>query len=275
MRGPHARLNRAKTALLVLLTVPFLYPFAFLLGTAFKPLPDFNRDEVGFPSRLTWANLTTAWNEANLGPANWHSCIAVGVGVAVTVIISAAGAFWFMRHTGRIATLLRVAIIGTLALPAPVFVIPLFVLLSDQGLTDNLVVLGFVYAGTTAGFGLYLMHAYFKSIPAEILEAAQVDGASLLAQFWRVILPLSKPAIATLAALTFVWSWGDLLLAVVLVQDPGQRTLTVSAALLADQYSTDIPKEAAGVVVAIIPMLVVFLIGQRYLVRGIAAGVGK
>ena len=119
------------------------------------------------------------------------------------------------------------------------------------------------------------MHAYFRSIPTEILEAAQVDGASLMAQFYRIILPLSKPAIATLAALTFVWSWGDLLLSVVLVQDPGQRTLTVSAALLSDQYSTDIPKNAAGVVVAIIPMLLVFLIGQRYLVRGIAAGVGK
>lgn len=275
MRGAHLGWNPAKTALLVLATLPFLYPFAFLLGTALKPLPDFNRDEVGFPARLTWDNLNTAWNEANLGPANWHSCIAVGVGVCVTVIVSAAGAFWFMRHRGRLATLLRVAIIGTLALPAPVFVIPLFVLLSDRGLTDNLAVLGVVYAGTTAGFGLYLMHAYYKSIPAEIMEAAQVDGATLSAQFFRIILPLSKPAIATLAALTFVWSWGDLLLSVVLVQDPGQRTLTVSAALLADQYSTDIPKNAAGVVVAIVPMLLVFMAGQRYLVRGIAAGVSK
>lgn len=173
------------------------------------------------------------------------------------------------------ATILRTVIIGTLALPGPIFIIPLFVLLSDLGLTNNLIVLGVVYAGTTAGFGLYLMHAYYKGIPSDIIEAAQVDGASLAKQFFLIVLPLSKPAIATLASLTFVWSWGDLLLSVVLIQDPGQRTLTVATALLSNQFNTDIPKNAAEVVVAIIPMLIVFLVGQRYLVRGIAAGVGK
>jgi ABC-type glycerol-3-phosphate transport system permease component len=270
-----ARFNPAKTALLVVATLPFLYPFAFLVATALKPQAEFNQDAIGFPANPTTANLQAAWHDAGLGQAMLNSAIAVGIAVIVTVIISAAGAFWFLRHDGRSSRLLLYGLIGTMALPPPVFIIPLFVMLSDYGLTDNLLVLGFVYAGWNASFGLYLMLAYFRGLPPELLEAAQVDGAGVLQVLTRVIVPLSKPALATLAVLTFIWSWSDLLLAIVLVQDPARRLLIPATALLSNQYSTNIPENAAGVLIAVVPMLLVFLLGQRALVRGILAGVGK
>ena len=102
-----------------------------------------------------------------------------------------------------------------------------------------------------------------------------MDGASQLQLLLLVMLPLSLPVLATLAVLTFIWSWSDLLISIVLVQDPAKRLLTPATALLSDQYSTNVPKNAAGVLIAIVPMLIVFLIGQRALVRGILAGVGK
>jgi ABC-type glycerol-3-phosphate transport system permease component len=270
-----SRWSPSKTAVLVVFCVPFLYPFVFLVGTALKPLSAFNQNEVNLPSRPTLTNLESAWNFASLGPAMLHSAIAVGVAVVVTVGISAAGAFWFLGHDGRVARVARYCLIGTMALPPPVFIIPLFVLISAHGLANSLVVVGLVYAGWNASFGLYLTYAYFRGLPAEVLEAAEVDGASRLQLLWRVIVPLSKPVLATLAVLTFIWSWSDLLISVVLVQDPGRRLLTPATALLASQYSTNTPRNAAGVLIAILPILVVFLVGQRWLVRGILAGVGK
>jgi ABC-type glycerol-3-phosphate transport system permease component len=197
------------------------------------------------------------------------------VAVATAVAVSAAGAFWFLLHGGRLAKALRVLLVGTMALPPPVFIIPLFVILSDRGLTSNLVVLGVVYAAWSSGFGLYLLYTFYRGLPPELLEAARVDGASTLQLFLRVILPLSRPAIATLAALTFLWSWSDLLIAVVLVREPSSRTLTVAAALLSDQYATNTTRNAAGVLIALLPMLLAFLVAQRYIARGIVAGAGR
>lgn len=270
-----SRWSPTRTGVLIVFCLPFLYPFVFLFSTALKPLSEFNQNPVGMPSNPTFFNISDAWHTASLGPAMLHSIIAVGVAVVATVAISVAGAYWFLGHDGRLSRALRVCLIGTMALPPPVFIVPLFVLLSNHGLTDNLFVLGLVYAGWNASFGLYLMYAYFRGLPGEVLEAAEVDGATQLQLLTRVIMPLSRPVLATLAVLTFIWSWSDLLLSVVLVQDPGKRLLTPSTALLADQYSTNIPRNAAGVLIAILPMLLVFLLGQRSLVRGILAGVGK
>jgi ABC-type glycerol-3-phosphate transport system permease component len=270
------RWSPLRITILVLATIPFLYPFWILITTALKPLREFQASPISWPDQPTLDNLTSAWREAELGRALVNSLIAVTVGVVATAMISSAAAFWFVRHRGRLATVLRIAIIGTMALPPPIFVIPLFVLLADLRTTDNLIVLGLVYAAWNCGFGLYLMYSYMRgAIPPEVLEAAEVDGASAFRQFRRLVLPLSGPALATLSALVFVWSWSDLLLAVVLIQDPTRRTLVPATALLADRYLTDVPAQAAGVVIALVPMLLVFMIGQRYLRRGIMAGIGK
>ena len=269
------RVSWPKTLLLALATVPFLYPFAFLIATAVKPVSEFQESSVALPSNPTTENLTDAWGEAGLGNAMLHSLLAVGISVAVTVLISACGAFWFLTHRGRISKTMRTIVVGTMALPASVFVIPLFVMLTERNWTNNLIVLGFVYAAWNAGFGTYLMYAYFDGLPGEILEAARVDGASEAQQLFRMLLPLSRPALATLAALAFLWSWSDLLISVILVQDPGRRTVTSSVALLADQFSTNTPRLAAGVLIALVPTLLVFAFGQRYIARGVTAGVGK
>jgi ABC-type glycerol-3-phosphate transport system permease component len=280
-RGPvrvrkRRRWSPGRTTVLVIAALPFLYPFAFLVGTALKPNAEFVADEVNFPSHATFANFSSAWTQADLGAGMVHSAIAVGVGVVLTVLISASSGFWFLIHQGRAATALRIILIGTMALPPPVFIIPLFVLLSDWQLSNNLIVLGCVYAAWNGSFGLYLTYAYYqRAIPEEVLEAARIDGATRWAQFRRIVLPLSKPAMATIAVLSFVWSWSDLLLAIVLIQNPAQRTLIPATTLLTNRYNTDLPANAAAVVLALLPMLIVFLGGQRFLQRGILAGVGK
>lgn len=264
-----------RTLIAILIAIPFIYPFVFLLGTALKPNEQFIEDAAGLPSSLTLENLDDAWTTAALGPAMARSAVAVAVAVVVTVTISVAGAFWFLNHRGRVAALLRWAVIATMAVPVPVFIIPLFLQVNRWGLDDSLVTVGFAFAAWNASFGLYLTYAYLQGLPLDVLEAAAIDGASRFQQLRYIIIPLSRPVLATLAVLTFVWAWSDLLISVVLVQDPAQRLLIPSTALLADRFSSDVPRDAAGVLIALLPIVLVFLAGQRALVRGITAGVGK
>lgn len=264
-----------RLVLMLVVSVPFVYPFLFLVGTALKPTSEFATNEGGLPHAITGGNLHDAWVDAGLGRATLNSIVAVSIAVVVTVAISTLGAYWFTRHEGRLARVLRWGLIGTMAIPLPVFIIPLFLELSDHNLTNNLVAMGLVYAGWNSSFGLYLTYAYFKGLPPEVLEAADIDGATLFQQLRYVIVPLSRPVLVTLAVFSFIWSWSDLFASVVLVQDPGRRLLVPATALLSDAHVSNVPRNAAGVVIAMVPMLLVFLAGQRALVRGILAGVGK
>jgi raffinose/stachyose/melibiose transport system permease protein len=269
------RLRWTRTSLLLLLAVPFVYPFVFLVATAVKTNEQFADNSTGLPTSATFENFRQAWVQASLGHAMLNSVLAVGIAVVATVVISAAGAFWFLRHEGRVASVLRWSLIALMAVPLPVYIIPLFLQLSDRGLTDNLVVMGLIYAAWNSTFGLFLMYSYFKDLPAEVIEAATIDGATLLQLLRHVIVPLSKPVLGTLAVFSFIWSWSDLLAAVVIVQEPSKRLLVPATTLLSDIHSNNIPKNTAGLVIALVPMLLVFLVGQRALVRGILSGVGK
>lgn len=273
--GQRLAWSPAKTAVLMFVTLPFLIPFLFLTSTAVRPLSDFTRSEAGFPTHLTMANLEVAWRDAGLGPAFIHSLVTVTLAVPLILSISLMGGVWFLRHTSRPARIMRYVLVGSIAIPRPVIIIPLFVGLSDFGLADNLVMLAVVFAGSIAGFGLYFTHSHLRSLPIELFEAAEIDGASLWQMMLHVFLPLSKPVLATIGSLAFIWFWGDLLIAVVLVQDPSQRLATPAVTLLADEYWTNIPAMAAGVLIVLLPMLWVFFLAQRWLAKGILAGMGK
>jgi raffinose/stachyose/melibiose transport system permease protein len=265
-----------KTAAALLLCVPFLYPFVFALFVAVKTPREFFVHPAGVPRSFTLENFSSAWSGAQLGRGMRNSLIAVGIGVVVCCLLSMTAAFWFHRHPGRTARLLFVALCSIWALPFAIWLIPSFVLLSDLRLTNSLFVLGVMYAAVNAPFGIYLMWSYYKTgIPAEVMEAAQVDGASLVRQFTAIIVPLSLPAVATVASLSFVFMWGDLFIAVVLLQDPGKFTLVASASTLVTRLNPAIQEVAAATIISLLPQLAVFLLAQRALIRGFTAGVGK
>jgi len=274
--GP-SRWSMRRTGFLVAATIPFLYPFAFLAATAFKTQGDYVHHQISIvPRQVTLDHLQSAWHGATLGQSLINSAIAVTLGVVLCVVISSAGAFWFLRHPGKLAKTILAGIVGLWIIPFVVYIIPFFVILTNLRLTDNLIVLGVVYAALNAPFGAYLMYAYYRGgIPTEVIEAAHIDGATLFQQFTRVILPLSRPALFTLAALTFVWSWGDLLAGVVLLQDPGKWTVTVAASSLVAKFEPAIQQSAAAALIGILPLIVVFLFAQRAIMRGFTAGLGK
>jgi ABC-type glycerol-3-phosphate transport system permease component len=164
--------------------------------------------------------------------------------------------------------------------PFVIYVIPLFVLFSQLGLTDNLVILGIAIAAVNVPFGIFLAVAYLRSgLPRDVVEAARVDGATTWQEFSAIVLPLMRPALGTLAALGFIWAWGDLLMSVIFIQSADNYTMTVATSTISrnspQHGASAVQVLAAAGLIAIVPLALVFLLFQRAISRGLVAGVGR
>ena len=178
---------------MVLAVVPFVYPFVFIALTALKPADEFRTNKLGVPHSLTLAHLRSAWHRADLGSALLNSAVVCTLGVAVLLVTTSLGAYWFLRNQNRMGRILLIVFIGAWALPVVTWIVPLFVLLSQLGQTNNLIVLGFAYGALNAPFGLYLFYTFFREgVPPEIIEAGEVDGASTFQQFRSIVLPVER-----------------------------------------------------------------------------------
>ncbi len=265
-----------RLAIVVAISGIYLYPLVFMVLTALKPTDEYLQSPAGWPSSLTLEHFRNAWENAHLGRALVNSLIAVGLGVVICTMTVSLAAFWFARHRGRVASSLLASFGSLWVVPQVIWLMPLFVILSTFELTSNLLVLGVVYGTVYAPAFIWLVWAYFlQALPPAILEAAELDGAGPLRQYWHIVLPLSKPALAVVAALAFIMGWGDLLLAVVLLQDPELYTVVPAASTLVTRLNAAVQTTTAAAVLLSIPSFLVFLVAQKAIVRGITSGFGK
>ena len=242
----------------------------------FRTSDDYLTNPVGIPRHFSTQVLAEAWQSGGLGRGLLNSLIAVVIGVVIATVTSSLAAWWFFRHAGRMSKLLLGLLLGVWLFPTVVYLLPLYAIAAQHGLTDNLVVLGVLYAAMNLPFGVWLLYTHFRdAVPEEVFEAAAMDGAGPLTTFRRIALPLSLPMLGTCVALFFIFMWGDLLLSVVMIQDPDKFTSTVRAASFLNRLSGGVQSSDAAAFVTMVPMLVVFLVAQRSIVRGFTAGIGK
>lgn len=273
-RAPR-RTNMLQVALLGGLAVTCVYPLVFVISTALRTQREYADNPLGLPARPSLTALEEAWTRADVGTFAVNSLVVVSI--AVVLIVAAASvagyALVHLRFPLRKAGFGLVLLL--MMLPATVLMIPIFRTVQDLGLLNSYLGLVLVYVSLNAPFSIYMMSSFYRRLPTELLEAAYVDGASTLRTFWSVVLPLAKPALLTLVTLNFLWLWNELLFSLLIVQDPSRRTLMVGLALLKGEYTTDIPLLASGLVLALVPPLVIFLLFQRSLVSGLTAGAVK
>jgi raffinose/stachyose/melibiose transport system permease protein len=266
----------ARNVVALALTLPFLYPFYFLIITAFKSNKNYASNQLGLPHPVVLTQFTSAWQSASLGRSLLNSTIAAGIGALVTIVLSAPAADWCARTRSRGKSV----VLGTVAciwmIPMIIWIIPMFVELSRAHMTNNLLVLGVIYGVTNTPLGLYLLYAYLAdAVPGEIREAAVVAGAKPRHVFFMISLPISVPVLATIAVLAFVWSWGDVLIAAVLLQSQSDWTVTLAATSFVSRYGVSIQQEAAAAIISMLPMVVIFAVGQRGIVKGLTVGSGR
>src|SRR5215210_1844186 len=259
-------------AVLTLLTVVFVAPRLWMLSTSFKTRPGATQFRLTWiPREFSTKGYDPIFSSTTQTPVlRWfaNSMIAAsGHTLLVLVTASLAGyALARMRFPGR--NLAFAVIVGTLFIPQFVFLMPNYLIVDYFGWLDTL--LAVLVPGAAGAFGVFFLRQFFLSLPKELEEAALIDGANRLQIFLRVILPLSKPPLATLAVLSFLVNWNDFLWPVYVLISPESQTLPPGLSTLQSAYNTDYTVIMAGGVIASIPVLILFAFAQRYIIEGVS-----
>ncbi|RZS91651.1 carbohydrate ABC transporter membrane protein 2 (CUT1 family) [Motilibacter rhizosphaerae] len=267
----HQREAVVGRGLLILLMLITVLPFLSLVVTALHPSGTYP-EGISWPHSPHWGNFADAFRAADMGKLLLSSVLIVlGVVPASLLLGTMAGfAFGHLRMAGhRVVFLLFV--LG-LTLPFEGILTPLYYQVRDMGLLNTRWAIILPLIGLFMPFSVLWMRAHFVNVPAELSEAASVDGASTWQQFWRIQVPLATPALSSLAILLFLWTWNQFLLSIVLVDDPTKRTMAGALGAFQGQYGTDIPLLCAGSVLILLPTLAVFLVFQRRFVSALLQG---
>ncbi|MFA9447092.1 carbohydrate ABC transporter permease [Egicoccus sp. AB-alg6-2] len=259
-------------AVLILLSVIYLAPLLWMLSTSFKTSPEATR----WPLELLPSQITTAAYELLFRPGTdtpvlrWflNSMIAATAHAVLVVATAAPAAYALARMDFRGKKLLFGVILSTLFIPPIIFLVPNYLIVDTFGWLDSLWAV--IVPQAAGALGVFLLRQFFLGLPDELEEAALIDGANQFQVFWRVVLPLSKPALATLLVLAFLTNWNDFLWPVYVLFNPDSLTLPPGLARLQGAYTVNYPVIMAGGVIASAPVIALFVFAQRYVIEGVA-----
>jgi raffinose/stachyose/melibiose transport system permease protein len=274
MRGSK-RVRFIKNTLMFVLLLIFLIPFIIIIFNTFKTTQQFIDNPISLPTQYNFDNYTNAIDEMNFVTGSLNSFIITISGVFLVVLFSSMTAYLFARYKWKINKILFFVMIASMTIPFQVVMIPLVTIYGSLGFLDSRQALLFMYLGFGAPFAIFTFHGFIKGIPIALEEAASIDGCSKLRAFFQIILPLLKPALSTVIVLDVLWMWNDYLLPSLILQSPELRTLPLSTYNFFSSYSVDFTPLMAGLVMTIIPVLILYLFLQKYIIEGISQGAVK
>lgn len=263
------------TVILVVGAFVATFPLYYTVVTAIKTNKAYALSRFAFPADPTLANFAIQFRRFNVARLIFNSAVTTTGGVVLCTLLAlmVAYAVTKIRFPGR--NVVFAFLVGTLVIPFPTIMIPVYQTVLDLGIVNRYYGLILAYTAFGLPLGVYLLGAYFRGIPHEIMEAARMDGASHVQIMGRVMFPISRPGIAALAIINSVWMWNDLLLPLLLLPGEKRTTLMVAVASQRNNIEVNIPIISAGLTIAIIPILVAYLIFQQQLIRGMTAGAVK
>ena len=253
---------------LILSAIAFLmlFPLMWLIGTSFKsPTEDiFTFPPQIFPTQPTFSNFVTVWQSYPFGQYLINSTVVAVCTVGSNLIFCSLAAYPLARLSFRGRELLFALILATIMIPFQIIMIPLYILAVNLGLRNTY--MGIILPNLTSAFGIFLLRQALKAVPLELEEAARIDGCSELGIWWNIMIPAIRPALFTLAIFVFIGSWSDFIWPLIVLDDPDYYTLPLAVENLAGSFSLDWKLVAAGSVISIAPILILFLLIQRYII---------
>jgi len=262
-------------AILILISAAWIIPAISIIFTAIKSRPDFFSGLGLFelPDRIYWANFTTALFDANLLLYMRNSLLISIWKVPLGIFVAALAAFAITRLNIKAPRAIFVYFLAGMMVPFHVALVPLNAFFTQHGLIDNFLGITYVYIAFGLPFAILVLRGFFNTIPKELDEAAYIDGCSKIRLFFSITLPLAKPALASLFILDFLATWNEFLLASVLIRDRSRQLITAGLMNFVGQYGTDFGLMAAGVLLNVIPIMLVYVLLQRHFVEGMAGAV--
>ena len=271
-----ARIGRWLIALpMAALALATIYPLVFTANVASKTRHEYILDRFSPAEVLRLENFATAWTSAGMARYFVNSVLVVSGSVALLLLVGSMAGFALsrLRFTGSRA--LYLGCLAALFIPFQVIMVPLARTMGQLGLMDTYPGLILAYTAQFLPFTIFLMTSYYSGIPTEIIDAARIDGNSVYGVYLRIMLPLGRPALLSVGILDALFCWNDVLIALLMMPSPDHRTLMVGVTSLRGQYSADIPTFAAGVLIAALPVLLLYVFFQRQIAAGVTAGATK
>jgi raffinose/stachyose/melibiose transport system permease protein len=270
--------GRSRAAVHVLLwgyAVVAVGPLLFMFMSSLRSGVEIFSDPLGLPSGFYFGNYVKAWEDAQFGTYFGNSLMVVAGAVFLGTAVSSMAAYALARYRFRGQGILIAYFLAGLTLPIRLAAVPIFYLLGSMGLIDSRVGVALVYAASGVPFSIFILAAFFRGLPGELEEAARLDGAGEFRIFGLVMLPLVRPALATVALFQFVQLWNDFFFPLILLRTTEKYTLPVGLTYFFGQYQTDWGAVFAGLVITTLPLVLVFLLLTRHIVSGLVAGMSK
>lgn len=260
---------------LSLLAFSTIYPLIFTLNVALKTPKDYMVSRFALSLQPTLENFPRAWTYARIGTYFWNSAITTVGAVILLGFVCSLAAYAIATMRFRLRGALFLIVLAGMMIPPQVVMVTLFRTVIDLHLLNTHVGLILVYTAFAIPFGTYMLTAYYSNIPKEIIEAAKIDGASTWQIYYRIMVPLGKPALATQAIINTLFAWNELLIPLLIMQKRDLRTVMVGVATLRGEHSADMPLLAAAIILGVLPVIVVFLLFQSRLTSGMTMGAVK
>jgi N-acetylglucosamine transport system permease protein len=259
---------------LILWSLLVLLPLLWTLLSSFKTTKEILGSPLGLPHKLNFANYANAWTTAGIGRYFLNTVIVVGVALVLVMILGAMCSYVLARFTFFGNRAIYYLMLAGLTFPIFLAIVPLFFVLRNFGLLNTLPGLILTYVAFALPFTVFFLHAFFKGLPHEVYEAAQIDGAGEWKTFFLVMLPMARPGMASVAIFNFLGLWNQFLLPVALNTNTNNYVLSQGMASFASQagYAVDFGALFAAVVITVVPVLIIYMIFQRQLQGSVTAG---
>jgi raffinose/stachyose/melibiose transport system permease protein len=267
--------RRAATALLsvamILLACVVGLPFYYIVVNTFKTQPQMELNPISLPTSLDLGNYVHIFATSNVGQAFLNTLYVTATSVVLMLLIGSTAAFAIVYRSGRLSTVIGGILLAAFLVPYQSTIIPLYELVVNAGLADNLQGLIAVYLAGSV-FCYFIIVGYMRTVPMEILEAARIDGAGPFRIYWNMVLPLIRPVLITVGVFQVMWVWNDYISPTIFLSSPSNNTLVLLAEQAVAQFTTNWPDFMAVTVIVLIPMLIFFITMQKYIVDGLVSG---
>jgi raffinose/stachyose/melibiose transport system permease protein len=264
------------TIVMAIGAIIWISPLVLLVITSTRPLADYIASgPLTWPKVFTGENFSQAWQIGRFGTTYRNSLILLLLKVPIGVLVSAMLAFALSKLRIRFRRTIMFTVFLGLTIPIYITIVPVFIMLRSMGLTNNLLGLVGPYLAFGIPFMVLVLQSFFRQLPDELIEAAKMDGAGEWRIFWTLILPLSLPALITVAILDAVATWNEFLFALIVLNSDSSKTIPVGLLNFQGQFANNNTGLAAGILIAVVPILLAYIVLQRWIVGGLTAGATK
>lgn len=261
--------------LLSLMAAFNLVPILYMLVNSLKLESEYAASPFSFPTSLAFENYARAWDVANMDTYFLNSIIVTFGALILTVFLGALTAFFLARFQFKLRGFMYALFLIGLLIPIHATLIPIFLIMMNIGLLDSRLSLILPYTAFHLSLTIFILEGFMRGLPKDLEESAVMDGAGIFRIFWSIILPITRPAIATVVILNFIYNWNEYLFALVLVSSPGLKTLPLGLANFAGVETASLTLQMAALTIALIPIIIFYLLLQKQLVNGMTAGAVK